>query len=359
MKSNQFAHVSAQMPLPSITQLQQRFAADSFVQQHIEQARGQIKNIFNRQDDRLLVVVGPCSIHDRKAALEYAQNLVSVAKNYDQQLQLVMRCYFEKPRTTVGWKGLVFDPYLDGTDELETGIALAREILLEINQLGIATATEFLDLTSFCYLADLVSWGAIGARTTESQWHRQMASALPLPVGFKNSTDGKLSIAIDAMQSAMSSHTFASVNADNQLCVQNSLGNDTCHVILRGGRSPNYYPQDVEQAVATLNQRQMNTSLMIDCSHGNSRKQHYNQLKVVKSIEQQLALGQSDIVAVMAESFLQGGKQSLVAGQPLTYGQSITDACLSWHDTIALLDTLAEGVEARRNMVQLQQYLLA
>ena len=354
---NGMVNASASIALPSIGQLQRKYPCDGVMAKHIAIARREVQNILNAEDDRLLVVVGPCSIHDSEAGLHYAERLAKVVKDYQGHLHLVMRCYFEKPRTTVGWKGLIFDPYLDGSDDLETGLAGARRLLCEINHLGLPCATEFLDLTSFMYLADLISWGAIGARTTESQWHRQMASGLPCPVGFKNGTDGNLTIAADAMQSCANGHLYPVVNVEGQLCALKSKGNPNTHAIMRGGVRPNYYPQDIEAAVTLLEKRKLNTRLMVDCSHDNSRKQHQNQLKVAQNLAEQLAEGCDNIAAIMAESFIVGGKQQVIPGKTLTFGQSITDACLSWQDTITLLDTLAEGVESRRHMHQLHKCL--
>ena len=354
---NGMVNASAAIGLPSIRQLQTKYPCDKVLTKHIEVARKEVRNILDAEDDRLMVVIGPCSIHDSEAGLHYAERLAETVKNYAGHLQLVMRCYFEKPRTTVGWKGMIFDPYLDGSDDLETGLLMARRLLSEVNHIGLPCATEFLDLTSFMYLADLISWGAIGARTTESQWHRQMASGLPCPVGFKNGTDGNLTIAADAMQSSANGHLYPVVSPDGGLCAVKSKGNATTHAIMRGGVRPNYYPHDIEAAVALLKHRKLNSRLMIDCSHGNSRKQHANQLKVAESIAAQMAEGNDNIAAVMAESFIIDGKQSVIPGRKLTFGQSITDACLSWQDTINLLDTLAEGVESRRHMHQLQRCL--
>lgn len=347
---------SAKIAIPSLSEVLTQYPCTDINTRHISQTRTTVSNIFSGKDDRLLVVIGPCSIHDTDAALDYAEKLAIQAKSYDQQLHIVMRTYFEKPRTTVGWKGLIFDPHLDGSDELATGLISARKFLLEINKLGLGAATEFLDITSFLYLADLISWGAIGARTTESQVHRQMSSGLPCPVGFKNGTDGNLKIAADAMESASAPHLYPIPDLDGGMCAIKSKGNPDCHVILRGGKTPNYYQEDIEQATELLVKRGLCPRLMVDCSHGNSRKSHKNQLKVANNICNQLAEGSYDIAAVMAESFLVEGKQSINPGQALTYGQSITDACLHWQDTKKLLETLAEGVEARRHMAQLVRH---
>lgn len=314
----------------------------------IDQHRQQARRILAGEDDRLLVVIGPCSIHDPLAALDYARRLASLAHAYQDRLQIVMRTYFEKPRTTVGWKGLVFDPHLDGSNDINHGMRLARQLLLDINQLGLATATEFLDTTSFLYLADLISWGAIGARTTESQVHRQLASALPCPVGFKNGTDGNIRVAIDAIQASEASHLFTAPGSQGGMVVIKSEGNPAGHIILRGGTRPNYHQSDVEEAAERLARQGLSPRLMVDCSHGNSQKLHKNQIRVAGELCRQLAEGSDAIAAVMVESFLQGGSQKPAPLSELVYGQSVTDACLCWDDTQTLLAMLADAVERRR-----------
>jgi len=351
-------NASAKMEIPTLSEVIQRYPCSDNTLKQISQSRHMIEQIFNGNDDRLMVVIGPCSIHDTNASLEYAHKLTALATRYTKQLHIVMRTYFEKPRTTVGWKGLIFDPYLDGSDDLITGLFTARKLLVDVNDLGLSTATEFLDITSFFYLSDLMSWGAIGARTTESQVHRQMASGLNCTVGFKNGTDGNINIAADAMASAQHPHLYPMPDYNGGMCAIKSKGNVTCHVIMRGGKVPNYYSQDITAAVDLLKSRNLNTKIMIDCSHGNSRKLHTNQLRVAENICRQLADGSDSVAAVMVESFLQGGNQSLGGNQPLNYGQSITDACIDWQDTERLIDMLAEGVESRRQMHHLQRFFV-
>jgi len=346
---------SASISIPTLSEVFSRYPCPAISTTTIESSRSVVRNIFNGEDDRLLVVIGPCSIHDCEAALSYAEKLAPLRQKYKDKLHIVMRAYFEKPRTTVGWKGLIFDPYLDGSDDLETGLITARKFLIELNKLELSAATEFLDLTSFLYLADLISWGAIGARTTESQMHRQMSSGLPCPIGFKNGTDGNLKIAIDAMESASAPHLYPIPDANGGMCAVKSTGNSSCHVIMRGGKMPNYYHQDISNATQQLQQRGLCDKLMIDCSHGNSRKQYNNQLKVADDICRQLAAGSRHIAAVMVESFLVGGNQKIRPGHPLVYGQSITDGCISWQQTEFLLEMLASGVDARRHMRQLER----
>lgn len=356
-------NTTAKIDIPSLSEVIRQYPCSQNMAQHIAQSRHTISKIFNGQDDRLMVVIGPCSIHDTEASLEYAHKLLALGANYQQQLHVVMRTYFEKPRTTVGWKGLIFDPYLDGSDDLITGLFTARKLLVDINDLGLSTATEFLDVTSFFYLSDLMSWGAIGARTTESQVHRQMASGLNCPIGFKNGTDGNITIAADAMTSAAHPHLYPMPDFHGGMCAVKSKGNATCHAIMRGGKQPNYYHQDITAVEALLKSRDLCTKLMIDCSHGNSRKLHLNQLRVVEDLCRQLAHGSSAIAAVMVESFLKGGNQALntnnsLRATPLNYGQSITDACIGWSDTERLIEMLAEGVESRRQIRNLEQFLV-
>jgi len=311
-------------------------------------ARKAVHDILRGADDRLLVVVGPCSIHDYKAAIEYATRLRGERERLKHDLAIVMRVYFEKPRTTVGWKGFINDPHLDETFDMNEGIRLARKLLLELNELGVPCGTEFLDLISPQYIADLIAWGAIGARTTESQSHRQLASGLSCPVGFKNGTDGNIRIAVDAIKAAASRHHFISVTKSGHVAVFKTAGNEDCHVILRGGKTPNYDAPSVDEACAELASAGLAQHLMIDFSHANSSKQYTRQLDVGKDVAAQLAAGEVRIVGVMAESHLNPGRQDLVPGKPLEYGVSITDACLGWSDTVKLLDTLADGVRKRR-----------
>ena len=311
-------------------------------------ARQAIHRILYGADDRLLAIVGPCSIHDPEAALEYAGRLKEQADRLRGELLVVMRVYFEKPRTTVGWKGLINDPYLDDSYRINDGIRLARRLLWEITEMGLPAATEFLDMITPQYIADLIAWGAIGARTTESQVHRELASGLSCPVGFKNGTDGNVRIAIDAIKAAQAPHHFLSVTKAGHSAIVSTSGNEDCHVILRGGKEPNYDANSVEAACRDLAAAGIPAKVMIDCSHGNSRKQFKRQLEVVEAVAEQLAGGEDRIIGVMIESHLKEGRQDLVPGKPLEYGKSITDACIGWEDTVAALDRLAEAVTARR-----------
>ncbi len=311
-------------------------------------SRQAIHNILHGQDDRLLVVIGPCSIHDTDAALEYADRLLPLREKLAGELEIVMRVYFEKPRTTVGWKGLINDPYLDGSFHINQGLHRARELLLTLNEKGMPAATEFLDLITPQYYADLISWGAIGARTTESQAHRELASGLSCPVGFKNGTDGTLSIAVDAIRAASSPHHFLSLTKDGHSAIFSTKGNEDCHIILRGGKAPNYDAESVDQAGNHLTGAGLSPVMMVDCSHANSAKQHKRQIDVANDIAQQMSDGEKRIVGVMVESHLNEGRQDNVPGQELNYGQSITDACISWDDSVPVLEKLAEAVRARR-----------
>ena len=312
------------------------------------EGRKAVHDILRGADDRLLVVVGPCSIHDYAAAVEYATRLKAERERHAHELAIVMRVYFEKPRTTVGWKGFINDPHLDETFDMNEGIHLARKLLLEINALGVPCGTEFLDLISPQYLADLIAWGAIGARTTESQSHRQLASGLSCPVGFKNGTDGNIRIAVDAIKAANSRHHFISVTKSGHVAVFKTAGNEDCHVILRGGKSPNYDAASVDAACRELAGAGLRQHVMVDFSHANSSKQYERQLVVAADVAGQLARGERRIMGVMVESHIHPGRQDLLPGKPLAYGVSITDACLGWDETVGLLDTLAEGVRRRR-----------
>ena len=315
----------------------------------VEQARKASENIMSGKDDRLLVVVGPCSIHDRESALEYARLLVQAREKHAADLELVMRVYFEKPRTTVGWKGLINDPHLDESFDINTGLKEGRCLLIDILKMGLPTGTEFLDVITPQYIADAVAWGAIGARTTESQVHRQLASGLSMPVGFKNGTDGGVQIALDAIEAARGQHHFLSVTKEGVAAIVTTRGNDTCHVILRGGKhSPNYDAASVANVVAQLNAKNLPPYVMIDCSHGNSLKDFRKQPGVAASIAEQIAGGSKAIAGVMIESHLVEGRQDTKPGVPLTYGQSITDACINWETTETVLDQLAEAVRKRR-----------
>jgi 3-deoxy-7-phosphoheptulonate synthase len=294
------------------------------------------------------VVVGPCSIHDLKAAREYATRLNAQRERLAGELLVVMRVYFEKPRTTVGWKGLINDPHLNDTFDMNEGLRLARSLLLDINRMGVPCGTEFLDLISPQYIADLISWGAIGARTTESQSHRQLASGLSCPVGFKNGTDGNIRIAVDAIKAANARHHFISVTKSGHVAVFKTAGNEDCHVILRGGKATNYDAASVDLACKDLAAAGLAQHLMIDFSHANSSKQYQKQVEVAQNVAGQIGRGESRIVGVMVESHLNPGRQDLVPGKPLEYGVSITDACLGWDDTVKVLDTLASAVKQRR-----------
>jgi 3-deoxy-7-phosphoheptulonate synthase len=318
----------------------------------IGDTRHRIHDIMAGSDDRLLVVIGPCSIHDPAAALEYARRLLAQRHHYADTLEIVMRVYFEKPRTTVGWKGLINDPYLDETFRIDEGLRIARQLLIDINRLGLPAGSEFLDVISPQYLGDLISWGAIGARTTESQVHRELASGLSAPIGFKNGTDGNIKIATDAIQAAAGGHHFLSVHKNGQVAIVQTHGNRDCHVILRGGKAPNYDAASVAAACADLHKAKLPPTLMVDCSHANSSKQHQKQLDVARDIAGQLAAGSRSVFGVMVESHLQAGAQKFTPGQDdagaLTYGQSITDACLGWDDSLQVLSVLSEAVKARR-----------
>ncbi|MBU3724374.1 MAG: 3-deoxy-7-phosphoheptulonate synthase AroG [Burkholderiaceae bacterium] len=324
------------------------FPASTAAADVVSASRLAIHRILHEMDDRLLVIIGPCSIHDTKAAMEYAKRLSEQRALWAADLEIVMRVYFEKPRTTVGWKGLINDPKLDGSYDINLGLRTARELLLNINELGLPAGTEFLDMISPQYIADLVSWGAIGARTTESQVHRELASGLSCPVGFKNGTDGNLRIALDAIKAAAHPHHFLSVTKAGHSAIVSTGGNEDCHVILRGGKAPNFDATSVEAACKESAAANMACRLMIDMSHANSSKKPENQLPVSENIAQQLAAGDQRIFGVMVESHLVGGRQDLVPGKALTYGQSITDGCIDWEGSLKILQNLAEGVRARR-----------
>ena len=323
--------------------------AEDALTAHIHGARESAGRIIHGGDDRLIVVVGPCSIHDRQAALEYGRRLAKEAERHKERLLIVMRVYFEKPRTTVGWKGLINDPNLDGTFAINDGLRLARAILLDLNRLGLPCGAEFLDVVSPQYIADLVSWGAIGARTTESQVHRELASGLSCPVGFKNGTDGNVKIAADALRAASQPHHFLSATKDGRAAISRTMGNDCCHIILRGGDGkPNYDAESVESAVQTLARNGLPGRLMIDCSHANSGKDHRRQPEVCANVAKQVAGGDVRIIGVMIESNLVEGRQELERGKELVFGQSVTDACIDWEATERALENLAEAVETRR-----------
>ena len=311
-------------------------------------ARQAIHRVLHGADDRLVAIVGPCSIHDDDAAVEYARRLAGEAARLEADLAIVMRVYFEKPRTTVGWKGFINDPHLDGSFAMNEGLRLARKLLLEINRLGLPCGTEFLDLLSPQYISDLIAWGAIGARTTESQSHRQLASGLSCPVGFKNGTDGSVKVAVDALRAAAAPHAFMGMTKTGQAAIFDTAGNEDCHVILRGGKAPNYDAASIDAASRDLAAAGLAPRLMVDFSHANSAKQYQRQVDVAADVAAQLAAGEDRIMGVMVESNLNPGRQDLVAGQPLAHGVSITDACIGWDDTVRVLDLLAEGVRSRR-----------
>ncbi|SEL50161.1 3-deoxy-D-arabinoheptulosonate-7-phosphate synthase [Pseudoxanthomonas sp. GM95] len=335
-------------PLATPAELIEEFPCDDAVSDTVAGARAALHEILHGRDDRLAVVIGPCSIHDPKAAMEYARRLRPLRDALGGELEIIMRVYFEKPRTTVGWKGLINDPHLDGSFRINEGLATARNLLRDINALGLPAGCEYLDVISPQYISDLVAWGAIGARTTESQIHREMASGLSCPVGFKNGTSGDVKIAVDAVGAASHPHHFLAVTKDGQSAIASTTGNPDCHVILRGGKTPNFDAASVQAASEVLNKSGLDARLMIDASHANSSKKPENQPAVIDDIGTQLEAGESRIVGVMVESHLVAGRQDLVEGQSLTYGQSITDGCIGWDDSVAVLERLAAAVKARR-----------
>jgi 3-deoxy-7-phosphoheptulonate synthase len=318
------------------------------VEAQIAETRGRVRQVLHGRSDRLLVVIGPCSIHDPAAAIEYARRLAEERRRHADDLEVLMRVYFEKPRTTVGWKGLINDPYLNASFRINEGLRIARDLLVRINQAGVPAGCEFLDVISPQYIGDLVSWGAIGARTTESQVHRELASGLSAPVGFKNGTDGNVKIAVDALLAARQKHHFLSVHKSGQVAIVETRGNDDCHIILRGGAAPNYEAAQVHAACEALARAKLPERLMIDCSHANAAKDYRRQAAVAADIGRQIAGGERRIVGVMVESHLVEGRQELAPGKPLTFGQSITDACLGWEESVRLLDGLAQAVRERR-----------
>jgi 3-deoxy-7-phosphoheptulonate synthase len=342
--------IGAVRPLISPALLQDELPVPEAVHTLVERTRVEIGDILHGRGDRLVAVVGPCSIHDHDQALEYAQRLKAVADELREDLLIVMRVYFEKPRTTVGWKGYINDPRLDGSFRINEGLRAARRLLLDINGIGLPAATEFLDLLGPQYIADLIAWGAIGARTTESQSHRQLASGLSCPIGFKNGTDGRVQIAADAIVAARANHAFMGMTKMGMAAIFETRGNHDGHVILRGGKNgPNYDAQSVQACCAVLGAAGLREQVMIDCSHANSGKAHERQIDVANDIAAQLCGGEQRIVGVMVESHLEAGRQDLKPGVPLRYGVSITDACLSWAQTEPVLETLAQAVRQRRN----------
>jgi 3-deoxy-7-phosphoheptulonate synthase len=341
------------MPLPPPEHLIRFFPVRGTpVEELVVSTRRRIRDIMKAQDDRLLVIMGPCSIHDPAAAMDYARKLKAQRDKYAGTLEIVMRVYFEKPRTTVGWKGLINDPYLDQSFRIDEGLRIARQLLMEIGRIGLPAGSEFLDVISPQYIGDLISWGAIGARTTESQVHRELASGISAPIGFKNGTDGNIRIATDAIQSASRPHHFLSVHKNGQVAIVETRGNTDCHVILRGGKAPNYDAASVAKACTELEAAKLPATLMVDCSHANSSKQHQRQLDVARDIAGQVATGSRQIFGVMVESHLNAGAQKFNPGHDdpgrLAYGQSITDACLGWDDSLEVLEVLSAAVAARR-----------
>ncbi|MBE0440139.1 MAG: 3-deoxy-7-phosphoheptulonate synthase [Gammaproteobacteria bacterium] len=311
-------------------------------------ARKQTQDIIHGKDDRLLVIIGPCSIHDPDAARDYARRLLPLITELKDDLHIIMRVYFEKPRSVVGWKGLINDPYLDGSFKINDGLHFARKLLLDLAEMGVPAGSEYLDLISPQYIADLISWGAIGARTTESQGHRELASGLSCPVGFKNATDGGLQIAVDACLSASKPHHFMSMTKAGRSAIFSTTGNPDCHVILRGGKTPNYDSQSINQAAETIGRTGQAARFMVDCSHANSGKSHIQQEVVCRDVAQQISNGEKRIMGLMLESNLVGGRQNITLGKELVYGQSITDACMAWDNSEVLLRELATAVQNRR-----------
>ncbi|WP_049621230.1 3-deoxy-7-phosphoheptulonate synthase AroG [Frateuria defendens] len=340
--------IRAIQELPPPSALIAKFPATARASHTVKASREAVHRVLQGEDDRLVVVIGPCSIHDPEAAMEYARRLLTERERHAGELEIVMRVYFEKPRTTVGWKGLINDPNLDGSYDIDKGLHIARRLLLDINDLGLPAGTEFLDMITPQYIADLVAWGAIGARTTESQVHRELASGLSCPVGFKNGTDGNVKIAVDAVLAASEPHHFMAVTKDGRTAVAATAGNPDCHVILRGGKQPNYDAESVDQACTAIARAGLADKVMVDASHANSRRRPENQPAVVETIAEQLEDGERRILGVMVESHLVAGQQSLESGQPLVYGQSITDGCIGWDSTVDVLERLAAAVRRRR-----------
>jgi len=333
--------------LPPVALLE-RFPLSQTASKTVFESRAATHNILTGHDDRLLIVVGPCSIHDTDAAIEYANRLKALRLSHANELEIVMRVYFEKPRTTVGWKGLINDPAMDNSFQINDGLRIARKLLLDVNELGLPTAGEFLDMITPQYIADLMSWGAIGARTTESQVHRELASGMSCPIGFKNGTDGTIKVAIDAIGAASAPHNFLSVTKYGHSAIIQTAGNEGCHIILRGGKAPNYSKEDVAAVNEQLTKAKLANNIMIDFSHANSSKQFKRQLDVTTDVCQQISQGDSSIFGVMIESHLVEGRQDFIDGKAETYGQSVTDACIGWADTETVLQQLADAVKARR-----------
>jgi 3-deoxy-7-phosphoheptulonate synthase len=342
--------IQALEPLSPPIQVIGEAPSTSMIAEVVGNSRAAIHQILTGEDDRLVVVVGPCSIHDPAAAMDYARRLAAVREQYLGELEILMRVYFEKPRTTVGWKGLINDPGLDGSFRINDGLRLARRLLLDVNALGLPAACEFLDVTTPQYIADLVAWGAIGARTTESQIHREMASGLSCAVGFKNGTNGDVKIAVDAVLAASQPHHFLAVTQEGRAAIAKTAGNEDTHVVLRGGKTPNYDAASLSAAAAELTKAGLAPRLMVDASHANSSKNHDNQPKVIADLCAQLAAGEDRLMGVMIESHLVAGRQDLMAGRELTYGQSITDACIDWEASVVLMAELAAAIRRRRGL---------
>jgi 3-deoxy-7-phosphoheptulonate synthase len=351
MKQTDDLRIKAIKELSTPEQVHQELPISEQAASTVHETRKAIHRILHDEDDRLLVIIGPCSVHDPEAAMDYAQRLKPLRERLIGDLEIVMRVYFEKPRTTVGWKGLINDPTLDDRFEINSGLRLARKLLLDINNLGLPAGTEYLDLISPQYIADLISWGAIGARTTESQAHRELASGLSCPVGFKNATNGSMRVALDAIRSSSRPHHFLSVTKEGRSAIFSTEGNDDCHVILRGGSRPNYDSESINIASEEMESNGLKPRLMVDFSHANSRKQHVRQLLVGRDVASQIARGDQRIMGAMVESFISAGRQDRVEGEPLTYGQSITDACISWDDSVPLLEELAAAIRQRREVL--------
>lgn len=328
--------------------IMREFPCSTEISETVFQTRQAIHNVLHGHDDRLVVVIGPCSIHNPDAARDYARRLQEQCERFKEDLIIVMRVYFEKPRTTVGWKGLINDPDLDGSFNINQGLRIARELLIDVNSLGVPAGCEFLDMITPQYIADLVSWGAIGARTTESQVHRELSSGLSCPVGFKNGTGGSVRIALDAMQAASRPHHFLSVTKGGHSAIVSTKGNEDCHVILRGGKEPNYQASDIQSTAEQMEAVGLQPQIMVDCSHANSNKDYKNQPLVVEDISNQMESGDTRIFGVMIESNIVGGRQDMVPGKPLTYGQSITDGCIDWDSSVQALERLSKAVQGRR-----------
>ena len=333
--------------LPPVALLE-RFPLNQAASKTVFDSRQTIHNILAGKDDRLLVIIGPCSIHDTQSALEYAERLANIREELKGDLEIVMRVYFEKPRTTVGWKGMINDPYMDNTCQLNDGLRIARKLLLNVNELGLPTAGEFLDMITPQYVADLMSWGAIGARTTESQVHRELASGMSCPVGFKNGTDGTIKVAIDAIGAANAPHNFLSVTKYGHSAIVQTKGNNNCHIILRGGKAPNYSKTHVDAVNEQLTAAKLPNNIMIDFSHANSAKQFKRQMNVSTDVSEQISAGDQSIFGVMVESHLVEGRQDIVDGAAATYGQSVTDECINWDDSVIVLRQLSDAVQTRR-----------